>query len=879
MFDILTNQPLEIVRQGLLSVGYQENLLIRNYAFSDYLSNRNPQRYIHLAAFGQKPLSPRSACFGAIVTANDSVEAIKPYRALGAPQILAVYPQGEVGFWKIHASNEPTLTHHFKISDLPNVLAKHQDEVNPEQVLRAKSIGFRQPLIQASLFDFDPDLVPVLEEKLGRKLDSLICRVLAESRELYLERYNDELPFVEMARLVFRLVAAKLLIDREHQAAVDWKNYDARAVIKAVESFYFESAMAESVLTDERIQETAWEKILSAFSFQHISVEVLAYIYENTLVSDEDRKKAGIHATPPAIAEYIVKQLPFEKLDLNKCRVFEPFSGHSPFLVAALGRLRPLLLPLGMDETQRHEYFKRALSGMEAESFAREVGQRSLMLADYPNKDHWDIVQGDVYSSPKFRHYLEQAQVVLSNPPFERFKDDYRQSHSIPSFKKGAEALLRVLEFPAQMLGFILPRTFINGQDYQECRRKLDETYNDIEVVSLPDNTFAHSDVEPVLIIAHGKRSGHPIRRSAFVEKKDFKKFKRTYELTWKIVNPSRGVSCEPDPVLWYTPLYHVWDALSHLPRLESIADPHRGIEYKDSVRKHESLLFSNEWKPGFEKGLRNVPDSGLEPYVIKKHIYLNMDENLMLYEAYKLPWEQRKVIVNAARIKRYRWVMAAAVDEDGLFCYQNFDGIWPKTDIPLEVIAALLNGPVANAYLSDSRKWAGLQVRIINKIPVPVFSQAQIQSITSLVKTYKDYRQRWLNYKGPLLDQSESATDFEQICRDIAWQIDAEILAAYDLPLELERELLDYFEGYERPGPLGFELSSLIQALPMWLTHNLSKPGSQLVLDRHRKNQAARKHLQSWLEEDEQAEGESWKELQEAIDEDRLSYRKLFKK
>jgi hypothetical protein len=36
--------------------------------------------------------------------------------------------------------------------------------------------------------------------------------------------------------------------------------------------------------------------------------------------------------------------------------------------------------------------------------------------------------------------------------------------------------------------------------------------------------------------------------------------------------------------------------------------------------------------------------------------------------------------------------------------------------------------------------------------------------------------------------------------------QIDAEVLSAYDLPPRLERELLDYFTGYERPGPVRFD-------------------------------------------------------------------------
>lgn len=37
-------------------------------------------------------------------------------------------------------------------------------------------------------------------------------------------------------------------------------------------------------------------------------------------------------------------------------------------------------------------------------------------------------------------------------------------------------------------------------------------------------------------------------------------------------------------------------------------------------------------------------------------------------------------------------------------------------------------------------------------------------------------------------------------------YQIDAEVLAAYDLSPRLEKELLDYFAGYKRPGPVQFD-------------------------------------------------------------------------
>ena len=46
--------------------------------------------------------------------------------------------------------------------------------------------------------------------------------------------------------------------------------------------------------------------------------------------------------------------------------------------------------------------------------------------------------------------------------------------------------------------------------------------------------------------------------------------------------------------------------------------------------------------------------------------------------------------------------------------------------------------------------------------------------------------------------------TSPETGCR--ATPLDAELLAAYDLPPRVERELLDYFAGHRRPGPVAFD-------------------------------------------------------------------------
>jgi len=794
MAEISTTAALlTTAREGLRDIGYQNDLLREEYEFDDILAQDQPRK-IELAGFAQEPLSYRNACIGIAVPLDSNPEAIAEYRSLGAPQILTLHPKIEkILRWKILANDIPELLETIDPAFLTNAIRAHQDEWNPEQVLRAKSIRFSNEPVQLDFFDMG--LIPVIEEVVYRKLDSLLRDVLASCKVLYKERNETNLDNKALFRLIFRLVAAKLLGDRKHPG--DWLSENVQKVINEVEDFYFHGTTHQTVLKDLEVQKLAWRKIRGAFSFQNLSVEALAYVYENTFVTSDIRKKQGIHATAHLIAEYILQNLPIDELLPDERLIFEPFAGHAPFLTAALARLRGLL-PLDMHPEQRHNYFIRMLSGMEYDAFASEIALYSLIFADYPNPNGWRIETANVFTSSKFNSYLSQAKIVLCNPPYENLTLNERQLHApLYSVNKAVEALARVLQQPPKMLSFVLPRTFIDGQMYAEVRKRIAELYNNIFLVALPDNAFTYSKAETVLLMAHGQRSAQPIWRSVFIKRMDYQQFLLRGRTTWSIQAPASYVEKQinsGDPDFWYTPIHPIWDALASLPRLEEVAEIHRGIEYKIPVKGNEERLFSNVPREGFAKGLRNVPED-FEPYAIEHSTYLNMDPNLMLYEAYKLPWDKSKIIANAARKSADRWLINGVVDKQGLVCYQRFHGIWPKGDLPVEIIASLLNGPVANAFLSTHRTSRDNKIEVIKQIPVPKLSPSQIRLIVSLVREYMSYREQaetWF----------EQATYYERRCRGIISQIDGELLTAYNLPLHLEQNLFEFFDGYKRPGP-----------------------------------------------------------------------------
>jgi hypothetical protein len=777
-------------RSGLRNIGYRDELLCEKYQFADIIAPDQTVREIALAAFAQEPTSYLNACIGIAVPKSNTPKFIENYRTLGSPQIFSLHPLIEkVLRWKIPAHGEPVLLESIEPAYLQNAILSHKDEWNPERVLRAKSIRFSGESRQLDFFDLG--FLPALEELVHKKLDQLFGDVLALCKSTYLEYHDTELDYQALYRLIFRLVASKLLGDREYPG--DWLNNDVHKVIKEVEQFYSQHTALEPALDDIHVQNAAWQKIRAAFSFQNLSVEALAYVYENTFVSQETRKRYGTHATPPEIAEYIVQSLPFEELPQEQRHVFEPFCGHAPFLTAALGRLRTLL-PSDLTSEQRHSHFIEMLSGMELDAFACEIARYSLILADYPNPNGWHIENNSVFVSPDLDKYVAQAQVVLCNPPFENFSVQERAGkRSIKAANKAVEALRRVLQHPPQMLGFILPRVFADGQSYRDARKQITSLYGNIALVELPDSAFNYSDAETVLLLAHGQHHTQRSWHSIWVDGKDYPRFIQTGEPTSHIDVPASFVAGAT--ALWYNRLQSLWDRLAHLPRLGDITEIHRGIEYNLSFKKYEAELVSDSPRKGFAKGLRRVTDD-FEPYTTTSFTYLNMNPQKMLYEAYKRSWDKPKVIANAARLSIGPWTMAAIIDEQGLVCYQRFHGIWSKGELPLEVIAALLNSPIANAFLGTHRTSRDNKIETIRQIPIPKLNGAQRQRFGSLVREYISYREQWRS-------KPEEAVYFEGRCLGIMRQLEAELLAAYDLPPDLERELLRYFDGYKRPGPV----------------------------------------------------------------------------
>ncbi len=395
------------------------------------------------------------------------------------------------------------------------------------------------------------------------------------------------------------------------------------------------------------------------------------------------------------------------------------------------------------------------------------------------------------------------AGVVLCNPPFEDFKEHEKKiyGNTIQSHHKPYEILRRVLEKPPAMLGFVLPKSAIMGSRYRNLQERIAAHYTAIETVALPDGIFVFSDQETMLLLASRpdpKENAKVTTHTFWVrepERKDFLSMGLLPEAVGK--TSARGTILKAHKDLWNPPLWEVWEYLLEYSKLIDIADFHQGIQWNIPFEENQDILVSDRSKPSFKRGLDKVPGK-IEPYWATGFVYLNMDEKYRRRRAHFFPWEKPKVIINRHSLRRGPWRIVGYPDSSGLVCYQNFIAAWPKQETAIGVISALVNSPVMNAFLYVNDGKRDVRIKTLETAPIPATEHIDVQKIIAFEKGYQTSRS--LLEVNPIVQEST----WDSLVQTL-FEVDSQILKAYDLPPRLERKLLDFFRGYPRPVPFSF--------------------------------------------------------------------------
>jgi hypothetical protein len=767
---------IDIIDAETQKLGYRTDAIRRNYSYSDVWSTPTSTRSVPFAAFTQTPPSYRSAAF-AVIEAPESEAAVsvREHRALGAPLFFVIEAKG-VSTWQVYATKQPRFLGRFSPEALPAYFHERKDTWAPDAIHRAKSIGRVDTSYQLDFIDIG--LIPAIEGEIHTKLDRLIREAVAGTREFT----RDESIRV-LFRGVFRLLAAKILMDRQHPRALAWDSNNVRSVLSAMGNYYTlgndSQAWPRAALAALK---PVWETFRSGFNVANISADDLAYVYETTLVTDNARAEFGTHSTPRHVADYIVGRLKLWEYGASPPRVYEPFTGAGVFLGSALRHMRDGL-PHAWSDKQRHDLLVKHIGGAEIDPFAAEVAKLSLILADYPNANGWRIDEVDLFQRDALAARIDGANVILCNPPFGAFEPKERAAYpeaSRTSLSKALFALETSLRAAPDMLGFVVPNTVLVDRRYREQRREIERGYSEIEMVALPDGVFNVSQANTALLIARGRlKPGQSQRiRSGDVADQDKRLFAATGQLS-HVRETLRENAINADGAIWLFPLQSLWDELADLPKLGAFLHGHWGLRWKSG----QKARAHHDPGPGRVRGFKDTTD--LHQFVLSAPVWLDAKPEELLAGG-NLNWDEPKILCNATRLSRGYWRLAAAADRSGFWATQQFMGLWPQPSHPnadLDALAAVINGPIVHAFLSERSFDKRFRITTLADAPIPAALPAELGALS------RDYS---------VLAATGTADQVK--LTKLLKAVDEAVLKAYGLTAAQKQDLLSAIGDDERP-------------------------------------------------------------------------------
>lgn len=799
MVTLFTDQPYAEVLAGLRGIGYGETLLEQDYEFIDYFTPRREVRQIAAAAFGQTPTSYDSVCIGvALGNGYREQNLVNQLRALGAPIILEV-DNVEVREWAVaRRAGEHTLIARYPADRITQMFENRARDWKPQPLLRAKNIGSFSETSQLSLF---AGLLPELESQIQAQLEPLLHHALSNTKAIYNEINGHDPKPADLFRLIFWILTAKVFHDRRVNG-FKRLGADADAILAAVAREYDEEVVPR--LLNQRARDAAVASIWTSMDFRNLSVEVLSQMWSSMLLDADTKKRLGIHRTPRTIVNHIVNRIPLQQPGDDPRIIFEPCSGSAAFLIGVMNALRSNLFL--MTPAERHTYFTRHMRAVEKDDFGVEISHLALALADWPNLSGWTkkVTPNDVFQPGVLTNYVSRAGVVLCNPPFEDFHPDERELQRY-SPKKPVELLNRVLDdlHPSGVLGFVLPRNFVDGRGYREIRKKIANRFANVDLTVLPDRAFEDADSEVALLVAT-EPIPHDTCQIAFRKVNDTAEAWKEFKL-WQRVSSAyettRNAEEAADTFAVYE-LPDVWKYLGSHQTLKDVAKLHRGLEWNKKLTvKGEETGFRAEVvrnTPAENFRLGVAPQTNFGAFELPRLYYLSFVPEHERGKSYNREWHKPKAIVNKSTHSRGPWRMAAFADTEGIAFYQTYIGVWPTTEDYDEVIlAAILNSPLANAFVAGREGKTDITLETLKELPLPRFTLAQRNRLRELIERYQ-------SRITTVPMQNDALEDPTQILM----AIDALILDGYHLPPKLETTVLQFFQahGTNRPTVHVFE-------------------------------------------------------------------------
>lgn len=775
---------LSTVKTQLVACGYRPDWLRHDYLF------RDDQTVKPLVGFAQLPFDARSSCIAVLESEGDPRREVEQCRATGAPLVFVCTDNSLL--WWTQGIDKAQLKESISEDRVEDFFKERKDDFSPNAIYRAKTWGRFRSEFQLSFVD--AGLMPLVEDEVGTSLERLIERNVTTTKSRLGWEAISEQQGHWLLKSVFWLVSAKILRDKEVPNFEQLDLLDVDAVFAALADHYGTPAIPISSKAKHAAIDLVAQDIARFSNLAMTTTEALAYVYENTLISKATRAELGTHSTPAYLVDYIVGHLSdwIQEIPEENRSVFEPACGHAAFLVSAMRLLTELLPENKATPGRRRQYLRKRIHGLDKDAFALELARLALTLTDLPNPDGWDLEAEDMFLTDAIEAQAKSSTIVLANPPFENFSETelqhYAAKGSSPTINnKAVEMLRRTLASmqPGSVFGFVMPQSMLHGR-FKEIRNMMLQDFELREISLFADNVFSFADVESTVLIGRkataAKASKSQVRFQR-VREWEMDRFRSTYETTRpKQVPQSRFIE-SPDQDMRIPDLEEVWQHLSSGKAISEECHVGQGLSYRSKDLPSGMQTYSANRFTGAEQGFYRLEPANLSLVDTPDLYWMSLDEKVLLAARSGTTTGVPQIVMNYAPVSRGPWRLKAFQDREGHPISSNFVAVRSE-EISIEALWAILNSPIANAYAFCHLGKRHNIVSRMRQLPLP--KNTDWSEIELAVKTFFDV---------------VANNDPTEIVQSAFVDIDSTVLRQYDLPIELEYQVLSLFDGWKRLG------------------------------------------------------------------------------
>jgi len=675
-------------RALLDAVGYGDEAVAVDYPV--WLGPARGVALAEMVAFGRP--APMDMSTAVVSVSSQSVDAAYEIAQVIAAPYCLVANNGSVDVWVA----EPTGPRSWRTDVTSEDSSTLSEWLRPLAALTVK-VGLRQP----PLFDVPVNLLASASSRSADQLAPIVGHALeTAAASLAPSRSSDparakRLLHRRAARLVVGGLTALVIRDRDGQASPDTDDLLRRVAGQHPSTF---SWLAKATSREWAVLVDLVDQLGDGIDYRSLDPSILSHVYEQALVDDDDRKKLGIHYTPPGLARRLVTDLPVELVPPGDRHVLDPSCGSGTLLIAAHDRLRGLQ-PSGWPEAERHSDLSVHLHGYDIDPFASEIARLSLLLHAQPAGNGWQI---DALNTLRQPVPDPQPSLIITNPPW-RFSAHGHRTQSADDFLRWS---MRALA-PGGLLGVVLPASWLSADNSADTRDELVAHFDVFEVWRLPEGTFATSRQAPAVLLARRRDGfgGKGARVVRDVDRRSLNEFLDGYSAAVTHVRADNDAPLQsgppaPDVRVPTVELGEIADVLSGPQPLPTIADRGHGVLYLNHFGDvpsyglvDEELLWRVRFPADFQtaRGAKNI--------------------------------EKRKVLASAARSANSPWRFQIAIDMVGIAVRNSVRGIAPHDqddeDI-LYALAVIVGSGLASAFSASFGGDRNIPAAVLRSLPIP---------------------------------------------------------------------------------------------------------------------------------------------------------------